>query len=51
MILFAIMSAYSSGAAKKPTYAKPTTAKNLGFAFVEVAKKVQPLWSLSGLSG
>ena len=42
MILVAIMSACSSGAAERPTYTKPTTAKNLGFAFVEVARKVQP---------
>jgi serine protease Do len=42
MIPIAIMSACSSGAAENPTNTEPTTARNLGLAFVEVAKKVQP---------
>lgn len=40
MILVAIMPACSYGATENPTHL--TTAKDLGLAFVEVAKKVQP---------
>jgi serine protease Do len=42
MIPVAIMSACNSGAAENPTHTELTTARNLGFAFVDVAKKVQP---------
>jgi serine protease Do len=42
VIPVAIIAAYSSGTAKNPTYTELTTAKNIGLAFVDVAKKVQP---------